>query len=53
MRLGRTDCTCTATCTQHLVRVRAPARGLFHLWHEKHCEDELVGKEHLDASSQL
>lgn len=21
--------------------VRTPARGLFHLWHEKHCADEL------------
>uniref|UniRef100_A0A3Q3VQ47 Hexosyltransferase n=1 Tax=Mola mola TaxID=94237 RepID=A0A3Q3VQ47_MOLML len=24
-----------------LLVVRAPARGLFHLWHEKHCADEL------------
>nr|XP_046231247.1 chondroitin sulfate N-acetylgalactosaminyltransferase 1 [Scatophagus argus]XP_046231249.1 chondroitin sulfate N-acetylgalactosaminyltransferase 1 [Scatophagus argus] len=25
----------------NLLVVRAPARGLFHLWHEKHCADEL------------
>ncbi|XP_068190679.1 chondroitin sulfate N-acetylgalactosaminyltransferase 1 isoform X2 [Antennarius striatus] len=24
-----------------LLVVRAPTRGLFHLWHEKHCADEL------------
>ncbi|XP_029024119.1 chondroitin sulfate N-acetylgalactosaminyltransferase 1 [Betta splendens] len=24
-----------------LLVVRAPSRGLFHLWHEKHCADEL------------
>ncbi|KAM6902674.1 chondroitin sulfate N-acetylgalactosaminyltransferase 1 [Xenentodon cancila] len=25
----------------NLLVVRAPSRGLFHLWHEKHCGDEL------------
>uniref|UniRef100_A0A3B4FCA4 Hexosyltransferase n=1 Tax=Pundamilia nyererei TaxID=303518 RepID=A0A3B4FCA4_9CICH len=25
----------------NLLVVRAPSRGLFHLWHEKHCADEL------------
>lgn len=25
----------------HLLVVRAPSRGLFHLWHEKQCADEL------------
>lgn len=25
----------------NLLVVRAPTRGLFHLWHEKHCADEL------------
>lgn len=25
----------------NLLVVRAPSRGLFHLWHEKHCTDEL------------
>lgn len=25
----------------NLLVVRAPTRGLFHLWHEKHCSDEL------------
>uniref|UniRef100_A0A8C7WXX7 Hexosyltransferase n=1 Tax=Oryzias sinensis TaxID=183150 RepID=A0A8C7WXX7_9TELE len=25
----------------NLLVVRAPSRGLFHLWHEKHCVDEL------------
>uniref|UniRef100_H3CQ20 Hexosyltransferase n=1 Tax=Tetraodon nigroviridis TaxID=99883 RepID=H3CQ20_TETNG len=25
----------------NLLVVRTPARGLFHLWHEKHCADEL------------
>ncbi|KAM4616276.1 chondroitin sulfate N-acetylgalactosaminyltransferase 1-like [Polymixia lowei] len=24
-----------------LVVIRSPSRGLFHLWHEKHCADEL------------
>lgn len=24
-----------------LMVIRAPARGLFHLWHEKSCADEL------------
>ncbi|XP_076005629.1 chondroitin sulfate N-acetylgalactosaminyltransferase 1-like [Genypterus blacodes] len=24
-----------------LMVIRAPSRGLFHLWHEKHCADEL------------
>ncbi|XP_029372242.1 chondroitin sulfate N-acetylgalactosaminyltransferase 1 [Echeneis naucrates] len=26
----------------NLLVVRAPSRGLFHLWHEKHCADELT-----------
>ncbi|XP_061656996.1 chondroitin sulfate N-acetylgalactosaminyltransferase 1 [Syngnathoides biaculeatus] len=26
----------------NLLVVRAPTRGLFHLWHEKHCADELA-----------
>ncbi|XP_061554166.1 chondroitin sulfate N-acetylgalactosaminyltransferase 1 [Phycodurus eques] len=26
----------------NLLVVRAPSRGLFHLWHEKHCADELA-----------
>ncbi|KAI4529536.1 hypothetical protein MG293_020214 [Ovis ammon polii] len=30
----------------NLVVVRAPARGLFHLWHEKHCEDELAPEQY-------
>ncbi|TNM92307.1 hypothetical protein fugu_019319 [Takifugu bimaculatus] len=25
----------------NLLVIRTPARGLFHLWHEKHCADEL------------
>uniref|UniRef100_A0A3B1K2H1 Hexosyltransferase n=1 Tax=Astyanax mexicanus TaxID=7994 RepID=A0A3B1K2H1_ASTMX len=25
----------------NLLVIRAPSRGLFHLWHEKHCADEL------------
>ncbi|KAG5272808.1 hypothetical protein AALO_G00169520 [Alosa alosa] len=25
----------------NLLVVRAPSRGLFHLWHEKHCADQL------------
>ncbi|KAB0349855.1 hypothetical protein FD754_014712, partial [Muntiacus muntjak] len=30
----------------NLVVVRAPARGLFHLWHEKRCEDELAPEQY-------
>ncbi|XP_030620884.1 chondroitin sulfate N-acetylgalactosaminyltransferase 1, partial [Chanos chanos] len=26
----------------NLMVVRSPSRGLFHLWHEKHCADELA-----------
>lgn len=30
----------------NLLVVRTPARGLFHLWHEKHCADELPPEQY-------
>ncbi|XP_030625238.1 chondroitin sulfate N-acetylgalactosaminyltransferase 1 isoform X2 [Chanos chanos] len=30
----------------NLLVVRAPSRGLFHLWHEKHCADELPPEQY-------
>ncbi|KAG7481433.1 hypothetical protein MATL_G00066780 [Megalops atlanticus] len=30
----------------HLLVVRAPTRGLFHLWHEKRCSDELPPEQY-------
>ncbi|XP_019745642.1 chondroitin sulfate N-acetylgalactosaminyltransferase 1 isoform X1 [Hippocampus comes] len=30
----------------NLLVVRAPSRGLFHLWHEKHCADELAPEQY-------
>ncbi|XP_036870911.1 chondroitin sulfate N-acetylgalactosaminyltransferase 1 isoform X1 [Manis javanica] len=30
----------------NLVVVRTPVRGLFHLWHEKHCVDELAPEQY-------
>ncbi|KAG7498880.1 chondroitin sulfate N-acetylgalactosaminyltransferase 1 [Solea senegalensis] len=30
----------------NLLVVRAPSRGLFHLWHEKHCADELPSDQY-------
>lgn len=30
----------------NLLVIRAPSRGLFHLWHEKHCADELPPEQY-------
>lgn len=30
----------------NLLVIRAPSRGLFHLWHEKHCADELLPEQY-------
>uniref|UniRef100_A0A8C7ALD4 Hexosyltransferase n=2 Tax=Neovison vison TaxID=452646 RepID=A0A8C7ALD4_NEOVI len=30
----------------NLIVVRTPVRGLFHLWHEKHCADELTPEQY-------
>ncbi|XP_066483789.1 chondroitin sulfate N-acetylgalactosaminyltransferase 1 [Tiliqua scincoides] len=30
----------------NLIVVRTPVRGLFHLWHEKHCLDELTPEQY-------
>ncbi|MBN3325255.1 CGAT1 acetylgalactosaminyltransferase, partial [Atractosteus spatula] len=30
----------------NLMVVRSPSRGLFHLWHEKHCADELTPEQY-------
>ncbi|XP_025849491.1 chondroitin sulfate N-acetylgalactosaminyltransferase 1 [Vulpes vulpes] len=30
----------------NLIVVRTPVRGLFHLWHEKHCVDELAPEQY-------
>ncbi|TSM12529.1 Chondroitin sulfate N-acetylgalactosaminyltransferase 1 [Bagarius yarrelli] len=30
----------------NLMVIRAPSRGLFHLWHEKHCADELLPEQY-------
>lgn len=30
----------------NLIVVRTPVRGLFHLWHEKHCMDELTPEQY-------
>ncbi|XP_058576442.1 chondroitin sulfate N-acetylgalactosaminyltransferase 1 [Neofelis nebulosa] len=30
----------------NLIVVRTPVRGLFHLWHEKHCVDELTPEQY-------
>ncbi|XP_007933234.1 chondroitin sulfate N-acetylgalactosaminyltransferase 1 [Orycteropus afer afer] len=30
----------------HLIVVRTPVRGLFHLWHEKRCVDELTPEQY-------
>ncbi|XP_043915345.1 chondroitin sulfate N-acetylgalactosaminyltransferase 1 [Protopterus annectens] len=30
----------------NLIVIRTPVRGLFHLWHEKHCVDELTPEQY-------